>query len=351
MHPSRGTNLCLSLLFATVVVGLTSPVSATPDRETPAASTSSSTLTAGLEAEHGQLEVCGVRLCGETGTPVQLTGMSTHGLQWYADCAGTTAFEALAGDWGADVVRLSTYVQEGGYETSPERFTELVGQLIEEATAQGLYVIVDWHILTPGDPWANLENARRFFTDIAQRYGDQDNLLYEIANEPNGVSWDAIASYAEELIPTIRAIDPETPVIVGTRGYSSLGISEGADETEVVQRPVRADNVLYSFHFYAASHGDTYLSALARASQAVPMFVTEFGTQTFTGDGPDDFAMSARYLALMRERSISWTNWNFSDDERSGAVFWPGTCPGGPFAGTARLKPAGEWIREQLRAS
>ena len=27
--------------------------------------------------------------------------------------------------------------------------------------------------------------------------------------------------------------------------------------------------------------------------------------------------------------------------QRSGAVFRPGTCPGGPYAGTSRLKPAG----------
>ncbi len=51
------------------------------------------------------------------------------------------------------------------------------------------------------------------------------------------------------------------------------------------------------------------------------MFVTEFGTQNYAGEGANDFAMSQKYLDLMASKKISWVNWNFSDDHRSGAVF------------------------------
>ena len=51
---------------------------------------------------------------------------------------------------------------------------------------------------------------------------------------------------------------------------------------------------------------------------------------------------------LMAAKKISWTNWNFSDDHRSGAVFTQGTCGGGNY-GTGRLKEAGGWIRDQIR--
>ena len=50
----------------------------------------------------------------------------------------------------------------------------------------------------------------------------------------------------------------------------------------------------------------------------------------------------------MRTKKISWTNWNYSHDFRSGAVFTVGTCPNGPFAGTSRLKAAGVWVRERI---
>ncbi|GAA4079129.1 hypothetical protein [Actinomadura miaoliensis] len=48
----------------------------------------------------------------------------------------------------------------------------------------------------------------------------------------------------------------------------------------------------------------------------------------------------------MARKKISWVNWNYSDV----SVFRAGTCPHGPFAGTASLRPAGVWIRARLRA-
>jgi endoglucanase len=300
-------------------------------------------------AVNGQLRVCGVKLCNKNGQPIQLRGMSTHGLQWYPQCVNNASLDALAQDWKADVIRLSMYIQEGGYETNPRHFTDLVHSLIEAATARGMYAIVDWHQLSPGDPNYNLSRAKTFFTEIAQRHKDKPNILYDVANEPNGVAWNTVRNYHQQIIPVIRAQDPDSVILLGTHGWGSLGVSDGRNETDVINNPVTFGNVLYTFHFYAASHRDEYLNALSRAADRIPMFVTEFGTQDYTGDGGNDFAMSQRYLDLMAAKKISWVSWNYSDDHRSGAAFTPGTCPGGPFAGTSRLKPAGVWVRDRIR--
>jgi endoglucanase len=300
-------------------------------------------------AINGQLHVCGVNLCNQYNKPIQLRGMSTHGLQWYYNCLNTASLDALATDWNADIIRISMYIQEGGYETNPQLYTDRVNTLIEMATARGMYAIVDWHMLDPGDPFYNLDRAKTFFTAIASRHKDKVNLLYEVANEPSGVSWSRIKSYHEQIIPVIRAQDPEAVILAGTRAWSSLGVSDGANETEVINNPVNATNILYTFHFYAASHGSEYLNALSRAANSIPMFVTEFGTQTYTGDGGNNFTMSQQYIDLMASKKISWTSWNYSDDFRSGAAFTTSTCPGGPFTGTSRLKPAGVWVRDRIR--
>ena len=71
-----------------------------------------------------------------------------------------------------------------------------------------MYAIVDWHMLDPGDPNFNLERAKTFFTAIAERNNGKNNIIYEVANEPNGVSWQAIKGYHEQIIPVIRAKDP-----------------------------------------------------------------------------------------------------------------------------------------------
>ncbi|MBN6039420.1 glycoside hydrolase family 5 protein [Amycolatopsis sp. 195334CR] len=302
-------------------------------------------------AVNGQLKVCGLQLCNQYGKPIQLRGMSTHGIQWYAQCVKTASLDALANDWKADVLRISMYIQEGGYESDPAKFTNLVNNYIEEATKRGMYALVDWHQLSPGDPNYNLGRAKTFFTEIAKRHKDKTNIIYDIANEPNGVSWAGIKSYAEQMIPVIRAQDPDGVVLVGTHGWGSLGISDGRTEADIVNNPIKASNFMYTFHFYAASHQDEYFNALTRAASKLPLFVTEFGTQTYTGDGGNDFSYSQKYLDFLASKKISWTNWNFSDDFRSGAVFKQGTCAGSSFTGTGPLKPAGVWIRDRIRSA
>ena len=177
---------------------------------------------------NGQLKVIGTKLCNRNGYPIQLRGMSTHGIQWYAGCITDASLDTLKSDWGADIVRIAMYVQEGGYETNPAYYTSLVKSYVDKVTARGLYALIDFHILTPGDPNYNTDRAKTFFTDIANTYKNYNNVLYEICNEPNGVTWATIKNYADQIIPLIRAIDDDAVICVGTRGWSSLGLSEGS---------------------------------------------------------------------------------------------------------------------------
>ncbi|WP_158632651.1 cellulase family glycosylhydrolase [Amycolatopsis sp. WAC 01416] len=298
---------------------------------------------------NGKLHVCGVKLCNQYGKPIQLRGMSTHGIQWYSQCVKTASLDALANDWKADILRVAMYIQDGGYESNPRKFTDMMHSYIEEATKRGMYVLVDWHQLDPGDPNANTHLAKTFFAEIAQRHKDKVNIIYDVANEPNGVSWADVKRYAEEVIPVIRTQDPDSVVFLGTHGWSTFGISDGRDENDILDNPVNATNIMYTFHFYAASHQDEHYDALARTADRIPVFVTEFGTQTYTGDGGNDFTYSQKYLDLLAAKKIGWTNWNFSDDFRSGAVFKTGTCAGNSFTGTSMLKPAGVWVWDRIR--
>ncbi|WFE36211.1 glycoside hydrolase family 5 protein [Micromonospora sp. WMMD975] len=299
-------------------------------------------------AVNGQLSVCGVQLCNEAGEAIQLRGMSSHGLQFFPNCVNADSLAALRTDWNADFIRLSMYVQEGGLETDPVGFTAKVNGLVDEATRLGLYVLVDFHILTPGDPNVNLNLARTFFADVSARHAANDNVLYEVANEPNGVSWDGIKTYAEQVIPVIRKNSPDSVVLVGTRGFSSLGLSEGSDETEVVNDPVDAENVMYTFHFYAASHGADRRAVVARAAKSLPLFVSEFGTQTFTGDGTNDFASTTAWLDLLKSNKISYGMWSFSDGRETNSAFQQGTCAGTSFAGNGVLTEAGRYLRSRI---
>ncbi|GAA3463410.1 cellulase family glycosylhydrolase [Saccharothrix longispora] len=114
--------------------------------------------------------------------------MSTHGIQWFDKCYNNDSLNALANDWKSDLFRIAMYVQEQGYETNPSGFTNRVNSLVDMAEARGMYAMIDFHILTPGDPNFNLQHAKTFFASVAARNANKKNVIYEIANEPNGVS-------------------------------------------------------------------------------------------------------------------------------------------------------------------
>ena len=315
---------------------------------TPAAAATKASPAGSPVTVNGLLHVCGVNLCNRANTPVQLHGMSSHGIQFFPNCLNPASLSALRKDWKADLVRIAMYVQEGGFETDPAGFTQRVNATVETATALGLYVIIDFHVLTPGDPNFNLARAKSFFASVAKQHAAKSNVIYEIANEPNGVSWAAIKRYAEQVIPVIRAVDRDSVVLVGTRGFSSLGLTDGADEREILADPVKATNIMYTFHFYAASHKADRRTVVARAAAKLPLFVSEFGTQTFTGDGANDLASATAWLDLLKKLKVSYAMWSFSDGRETNSVFKQGTCAGKNFTGTGVLTQSGQFIRQRI---
>ncbi|MEU4623701.1 cellulase family glycosylhydrolase [Actinoplanes sp. NPDC023801] len=336
--------------------GTTTPGSPSPSvvSPSPSVSVSPSTSTPPVNGTpvqvNGQLRVCGTKLCNERGQVVQLKGMSTHGIQWFPNCYTDSSLDVLAKEWNADLFRIAMYVQEQGYETDPAGFTSRVNNLVEEATERGMYAMIDFHILTPGDPAFNLERAKTFFAQVSARHAAKKNVIYEIANEPNGVSWAQIKNYAEQVIPVIRANDPDAVIIIGSRGWSSLGVSEGGNSSEIVANPVNASNIMYAFHYYAASHKDNYRAEVERAAASLPLFVTEFGTVTYTGGGAVDTASSNAWFDLLDRLKIGYANWTYSDANEGSAALKPGTCSAGSFAGTGSLTESGALLRNRIRA-
>ena len=301
--------------------------------------------------KHGQLQVIDTELCNEDGTPVQLGGMSTHGIQWFGweEFLTPEALDALRNDWNADLCRVAMYVQEGGYETDPEGFTAEVNRIVEAITDRGMYAIIDFHILDPGDPLKNLENAKTFFDAVAAEHADKDNIIFEICNEPNGVGWESIKQYAETVIPVIRNHDTESPIVVGTRGWSSLGFADigSAGPQEIIDNPVDGDNILYAYHFYAATHGQWEREQLDTAADALPIFVTECGTTEASGEGETDFESIRKFLRVLRDNNISWAFWSYSDDWRASGI-WTEAVEDGNWT-KENLTESGKWMRSVIR--
>lgn len=296
--------------------------------------------------QHGALHVENGKLTDADGNIVQLYGMSTHGIAWFPQYINYDSFRTLRDDWNTNCIRLAMYTAEyGGYCAGgdKEQLKQLVRDGVSYATELGMYVIVDWHILSDCDPNQNKDEAIAFFREMSEAFADNDNVLYEICNEPNsGTSWDSIKSYAEEVIPVIREQKPDAVILVGTPTWSQ-------EIDKAAASPLTFDNIMYTLHFYAGTHKDDLRNRLETCAQNnLPVFVSEFGMCDASGNGANDFDSTTKWLDLLNKYQISFCCWNLANKDESSSVFKAASTALSDWT-DEDFNESGRWIRDYFR--
>lgn len=291
--------------------------------------------------KYGQLHVKGSFIISQYGDTVQLRGMSMFWSQWMAKFYNPGLVKWLADDWKCTVVRVAMGVENGGYLDNSYEEKKKVYTMVDAAIASGIYVIIDYH---SHEAHMNPEPAKKFFAEVSKKYANMPNVLYEIYNEPlQDISWHKdIKPYSEAVIKVIRENDPDNIVICGTRQWSQL-VGEAA------MNPVRDSNTVYTLHFYAASHGQ-YLRDEAKnaISKGICIFVSEFGTCEYTGNGTLDYMATQAWFEFMDKNKISWCNWSVSDKEETASILKGGAKATGKWK-PENLTPSGEFIRDEIQ--
>jgi hypothetical protein len=143
--------------------------------------------------------------------PIQLRGVNVSGLEFVAVqgwspsnpwATVTPNFNAIK-SWKSNTVRLPlneaswlgyTCVDVKGKSHNPDpghNYKATVEKTVANATAAGLYVILDLHWTAPGNfcplaqnPMADTEHSIEFWTSIADAFKGYPNVLFELFNEP-----------------------------------------------------------------------------------------------------------------------------------------------------------------------
>ena len=269
---------------------------------------------------YGALHVEDGKLVDESGDVAVLTGVSSHGLSWYPEYISPETIESLRNNWGINVIRLAMYTSDyNGYcvagEDVQNTLKDNIDAAVEAATENDMYVIIDWHILNDSNPNEYKAQAIQFFGEMVRKYEDNENVIYEICNEPNGdTTWEDICNYANEVIPVIRNVDSDAVILVGTPNWSS-------DLDSVMEAPLDYDNIMYTYHFYAGTHKSSARNTLTDALDAgLPVFISEYGFVSADGDGSVDTKEAAKWQDIIDEYQLSSCIWNLSNKAEGSAL-------------------------------
>tara|TARA_Y100001947_G_C10296987_1_gene285395 strand:- start:170 stop:1117 length:948 start_codon:yes stop_codon:yes gene_type:complete len=271
---------------------------------------------------HGLLQVNGNSIVDKNGDAVSFAGNSFF---WSNDNWGGERYYKsevvswLKEDWNTTIVRAAMGVEDpGGYLDNKAANKNRVKTIVDAAIDEGLYVIIDWHSHHAED---NTNEAVLFFQEMADLYGEHDNVIYEVYNEPLDISWsNIIKPYAVSVITTIRAIDPDNLIVVGTPEWSQRIDLAAADPI------IGFSNIAYTLHFYTIYH-QQWLRDRANAAldDGIALFVTEWGSIGYSLVDPE----ANKWMAWCFDNKISHCNWAVNDKEEEWSILVPGASTSG----------------------
>lgn len=306
---------------------------------------------------HGALHISGNHIVDSHGKVFMLQGMSTHGIMWsddtntypFSGILSTSSLKVLRDDWKCNAVRIAMYTEEwGGYTQGyAAQAKQKVIDGVANATSMGMYVIIDWHILKDGNPQQHQSEAIAFFSEMASRYKNYSNVIFELCNEPNGgVSWGSnIKPYCEAVVKAIRGKGAKNLIICGTGTWSQ-------DIHQVLGNKLSDSNCAYTLHFYANTHTDWLRQRLEQCyNSGLPVLVTEFGTCDASGNGGFNESQTRQWYSLLARLKVGWFNWSAASKNETASAFKPGTNLANISAGEGQLTQSGKLIRNLFRAN
>lgn len=283
----------------------------------------------GPVSQYGQLQA-GKNGSGEGRIYGSCPAYSTSGNE--VAVQGMSLFWSIASDvgapfWTADIVnglvakqkiqliRAPMGVDEdwsaGNYFTDIGKYQGLMDNVVQAAIDNDIYVIIDYHSHKATD---NVENAKRFFETMASKYGDFDNVIFEIFNEPTTQDWNTIKTYADAVIAVIRKYS-DNLIVVGNRNWDQY-------PNEAISNPINDQNIAYTFHFYAGSHstGSEGANAVKAMKGGLSVFVSEWGTVNADGNG-NVSSKASGWLNWMKQYKLSGANWSVSNKSEGASYF------------------------------
>ncbi|MEI6597031.1 MAG: glycoside hydrolase family 5 protein [bacterium] len=229
-------------------------------------------------------------------------------------------YESIKKDWRANTVRLS--IHPGVYKRDLDDMKKILEEEVAAAREQGLYVIIDWHVIGMPNGWfkpsaygedhyysydSNFNTAREFWEMIAVKYRGDRGVMFELWNEPADPKtneWKNLKPYMDQLYGIIRSQGADNIIIVP-------GVWWTYDLRGIKNNPLKGENIAYGWHNYEAnSRYLTWSQALEDLNEKYPVLVTEWGYET---DPASDYNVKTEYPENFKQfiidKGLHFTAW------------------------------------------
>ncbi len=203
-----------------------------------------------------------------------------------------------------------------------ERYRSAIEGLVHRLHSVGLYVILDLHWNAPGDQkaldqqrMADADHSPDFWASVAARFRDDPAVLFDLYNEPHGISWSCWlngcttkdgwkAAGMQQLVDAVRSAGATQPLMIGGPNWSSL-LGNGWLQ-HAPQDP--SGQLVASFHLYNFGGCDPkcWRVQVGGVAKHVPVVTGELGE--------DDCAHGFidRYMPWADRRGISYLGWSWN---------------------------------------
>jgi hypothetical protein len=287
------------------------------------------------------LKVVGNRVVDAEGNEVLLRGVNAGGLETLPmDEQPVKSVVVAIEDWKANCVRVpikdefwygqSAYQNDGGRE-----YREKIDRIITLAANRGAYVMIDLHRYR-----APRKEHAVFWAEFAALYKNHPAVLFDVFNEPHGVSWELWRNGG--FISTAKGVDESAFLSDEERrrnqGYESIGMQglvdavRGAGASNIIVAggiqwcndlsgiadgyalDDRGGNgIIYSWHCYNWHRG--WEAKVLAVAEKHPVVVGEFGADVKKmgfipdADQEDPHTWAPDMLGFIQKHKLHWTAW------------------------------------------
>lgn len=245
------------------------------------------------------------------------------------------------------------HVEQGAPYTVDVNFLARVEEIVDWALAQDMYVILNaHHEAWLKNDYSNPNNQQRFdsiWTTVAAQFKNKPaKLLYEMLNEPNGMSVPEVDELNKRILAIIRSQNPNRLVVFSGNGFTPIDALIDAEIPDITDQ-----FLIGNFHSYdpwqfagqcqqtwgtdadKVALRDIYVQASDWAMvNQIPVMVNEFGSAKYDFTQPENICdLSNRldylseHVSLMTEFGIAGSFWDdggsFSSYDRANNSWGP----------------------------